>query len=145
MEKCINRGYKMVPIYFSKMSSRFRTILPLVLLTVTFSIIPQNNTDPLTGAIARPNPRPRPNPTGRKSKFKARQKCIFMNVLGINLQWDRVYLQDVCFQSKTGNIIIVKRMGKNTTKAILTTMMKITTKATTMIGVCNLNSRNHAQ
>ena len=54
------------------MSSRFRTILPLVLLTVTFSIIPQNNTDPLTGAIARPNPRPRPNPTGRKSKFKAR-------------------------------------------------------------------------
>ena len=62
------------------MSSRFRTILPLVLLTVTFSIIPQNNTDPLTGAIARPNPRPRPNPTGRKSKFKTRSKCISMNV-----------------------------------------------------------------
>ena len=138
----------MIHIYFRKMSSRFRTILPLVLLTVTFSIIPQNNTDPLTGAIARPNPRPRPNPTGRKSKFKTRSKCISMNVLqflGIDLQWDRVYLQDVSFQSKTGNIIIVKRMGKNTTKAILTTMMKITTKATTMIGVCNLNSRNHAQ
>ena len=42
------------------MSARMRKILPMVLLTIAFTIILPTYSDP--HAVARPNPRPRPNP-----------------------------------------------------------------------------------
>ena len=45
------------------MSARIRKLIPIVLLTVAFSCIPSpTHSEPITGAVARPNPRPRPNP-----------------------------------------------------------------------------------
>ena len=45
------------------MSARIRKLIPIVLLTVVFSCIPSpTHSEPITGAVARPNPRPRPNP-----------------------------------------------------------------------------------
>ena len=62
------------------MSTRFGKILPLVLLTVIFTVIPQTNTEPLTGAIARPNPRPRPNPR----EYTHTHICIYIYIYKIN-------------------------------------------------------------
>ena len=52
-----------LPLFYRTMSARIRKLIPIVLLTVVFSCIPSpTHSEPITGAVARPNPRPRPNP-----------------------------------------------------------------------------------